>query len=245
MGHEPDHEGIRIVLDPNAHYRIVSYNYRSTSSNPVGLRVMKWEAEYGKDGYPSKVVYDNDFQQNGETTSKTHCDFEITKFEPDGADAKVFELDALQIPVGTLFSDSRIKTYRYKPGASGEGAAMSAAEESALLDLVPPPLPEGLSDHLKETMNKSVKRISLPGVTLLEAVQIIKTQFKDLTITIDPAVLAKKDQFVVQLDLKDVPLRVLLQNIVGPNGLEYTFVGEGIVIKEKTPAAPKVPPTKE
>jgi hypothetical protein len=96
-------------------------------------------------------------------------------------------------------------------------------------------------------LNSTIKAISLPGVPIGQVPQIIKSlpEFKDLAIAIDPALLAKHAQFQVMFDLRDVPLRVVLKNMLAPNGLEYTIVGEGIYIKEKAPVAPAEKPTEQ
>jgi prepilin-type processing-associated H-X9-DG protein len=105
---------------------------------------------------------------------------------------------------------------------------------AAYAHYVEPPIPEGQAGNLRMVLDSHIKAVGLPGVSLPEAVEILKN-FKHLPITIDPALLAKPEQLQVTLELRDVPLRVVLKNIVVPNGLEYTYVGEGIVIKEKAP----------
>jgi hypothetical protein len=108
---------------------------------------------------------------------------------------------------------------------------------AAYMQYVEPAIPEGQAGQLQKTLNATLLAISLPGVSVPEAVTILKTQFKDLTVSIDPALLAKQDQISVTVDLRDVPLRVVLKNMLAPIGLEYTIVGEGIYIQEKAPTA--------
>ncbi len=72
-------------------------------------------------------------------------------------------------------------------------------------------------------LDQEIKAVSLPGVSLPEALEIIKTQVgKDVNIILDPdpEINARLTALQVTLDLHDVTLRSLLQLILRPN---YNF----------------------
>jgi tetratricopeptide (TPR) repeat protein len=77
---------------------------------------------------------------------------------------------------------------------------------------------------IEARMDQEIKAVSLPGVSLPEALEIIKTQIgKDVNIILDPDpdINARLTALQVTLDLHDVTLRTLLQLILQPN---YNFV---------------------
>jgi beta-lactamase regulating signal transducer with metallopeptidase domain len=111
---------------------------------------------------------------------------------------------------------------------------------AAYMQYVEPVIPEGQAGHLRKLLNTTVGNAGLSQIYLQEQVEILQYLFKDLTITIDPALIAKHVE--VTVNVHDVPLRVFLKNMLMPNGLEYTIVGDGIYIKEKAPGAASVPP---
>jgi type II secretory pathway component GspD/PulD (secretin) len=77
---------------------------------------------------------------------------------------------------------------------------------------------------IEARLDQEIKAVSLPGVSLQEALEIIKTQIgKDINIILDPDpdVNARLTALQVTQDLHDVTLRTLLQLILQPN---YNFV---------------------
>jgi hypothetical protein len=113
---------------------------------------------------------------------------------------------------------------------------------AAYAQYVAPAIPEAQARGIQKMLNSKLKAFSMPaGSALPDATRVLKLLLKDLTINIDPAML-RAVELKQNLDLRDVPLNVVLKNILLPNGLEYTIVGDGIFIREKAPATGNAAP---
>ena len=78
-----------------------------------------------------------------------------------------------------------------------------------------PSVPQG-QPGLRQMLDKTIKEVSLPGVSLPEAVEILKADWKGVKITIDPEALKEAQGTQIFVDLHDVPLRVALKSMLLP-----------------------------
>ncbi len=93
-----------------------------------------------------------------------------------------------------------------------------------------PAVPDG-EPELRQMLDKKTKQVSLPGVSLSEAVAILKaTDWRGVKITIDPAALKAARGTRIFVELHDVPLRVALKNMLLPKDLYYDIVDDSISI---------------
>jgi hypothetical protein len=121
---------VQLVLDSRVDYSIVSLDSKAVMDELGSLNLTKYKAEFSpREGIPRRIVYENAFQLKGQKASteknrlciKEHCEVQITSFDQTEVDARVFELDALNIPPGTRMQDNqRGLLYKYKTMESVE-----------------------------------------------------------------------------------------------------------------------------
>lgn len=85
----------------------------------------------------------------------------------------------------------------------------------------PQPKPDPKEEKLKSILDQNIAGVSLPGVTLQEAIEILKTQLgRNVNFEIDPKVFANED-ILITIDMKNVPVRRLLLSTLNPKGLNF------------------------